>query len=398
MPQIRLLYSLTICNAGFRPQFPNAIAASIKICNAGFRPQFPNVIAALINKKAIDFVTEYKTVLIRRTRMASNKVMKLASEGKRFGAACIDTIIPFIAYMIFIAGIGKLVASRRTPSFGYGFDNDFGFGYGYNYNYGYGASHSSTGAVVAILIGLLLLLAYFIVECVFYAKSQSIGKAILGMQVVSSKDGRPVGFWKMLLRECIVKQADNVILLGYIWILIDDKNRAWHDKILDTYVVDLKESEKMHIRRDLEHAEGMAYRAERANAALTGAAEAEARAAAEAELHENATAATELRENEAAATEPQFESVEAVTDAKFRIADDAAAEETGAAEGAAASEKDTEASDSDPNGDALIIDISADIAADIEEAAEEEAASEEPAAAMPKRPVIRLDLDDETDK
>ena len=37
-----------------------------------------------------------------------------------------------------------------------------------------------------------------------------------------------------------------MFLLGFIWILIDERNRGWHDKILDTYVVDLKESAAMH--------------------------------------------------------------------------------------------------------------------------------------------------------
>ena len=45
----------------------------------------------------------------------------------------------------------------------------------------------------------------------------------------------------MLLREIIVKKASSSVLwLGYIWILIDKYNRGWHDKILDTYVIDEK--------------------------------------------------------------------------------------------------------------------------------------------------------------
>ena len=77
----------------------------------------------------------------------------------------------------------------------------------------------------------------------------------------------------MMLRECIVKQASGVMLLGYIWVLIDEKNRAWHDKILDSYVVDLKESEKMNLKRNLQNAEEMAYKAHRAAIQQTAAAE-----------------------------------------------------------------------------------------------------------------------------
>ena len=89
-------------------------------------------------------------------------------------------------------------------------------------------------------------LAYLIVQLIFFSKSKTMGKAALGMQVISSKNGKPIGFWMMLLREWIVKSASSrVFMLGYFWVLIDEQNRGWHDKILDTYVVDLKESEML---------------------------------------------------------------------------------------------------------------------------------------------------------
>lgn len=190
--------------------------------------------------------------------MAEKKVMKLASRGKRFGAACIDLAVPVVAYIIMMAVFAANGISTSSPGYGYGYGNDFGgfgddfgYGYGYGYDMGYNAGSRLSGASAAIIIILgLIVLAYIIVEFVLYAKAKSIGKALLGLQVVSSKDGKPFGFWKMVLRECIVKSASgSTFLLGYIWILIDDKNRAWHDKILDSYVVDLKESEKMNKRR-----------------------------------------------------------------------------------------------------------------------------------------------------
>ena len=108
-----------------------------------------------------------------------------------------------------------------------------------------------------------MLIVYIIVECVFFAKGKSIGKAMLGLQVVSSENGKPFRFWKMLFRECIVKSASgSVFALGYIWVLIDEKNRGWHDKILDSYVVDLKESEKINHRRSLAQAEARAKKEE----------------------------------------------------------------------------------------------------------------------------------------
>ena len=202
--------------------------------------------------------------------MAEKKVMKLASRGKRFGAFCIDFIVPFFVYLVFF---GILSAAGINP-YNQGYNYGFGYGYGFGYDLGYNYGSRLSGASAAIMIVLfLVLLAYIVVECIFFAKGKSVGKAIVGLQVVSSHDGKPFGFWKMMLRECIVKQASGVMLLGYIWVLIDEKNRARHDKILDSYVVDLKESEKMNLKRNLQNAEEMAYKAHRAAIQQTAAAE-----------------------------------------------------------------------------------------------------------------------------
>ena len=174
--------------------------------------------------------------------MNNRKVMKLASRGKRFGAACIDMVIPAVSCFIASgAAIAAIVSELAYGNYGYGFGAP-GFGYGYGY-----ISGPSAGVVTALIISMLLSVAYVVIQLVFYNKSKSIGKAALGLQVVSSKDGTPVGFWKMLFREWFVKSASgSVFVLGFIWILIDDRNRGWHDKILDTYVVDLKESEALN--------------------------------------------------------------------------------------------------------------------------------------------------------
>ena len=169
------------------------------------------------------------------------KKMKLAARGRRFGAACIDAVVPVVAYITLMV----ITGGSRMPGYGYG----YGYGYGNEFSYGYEYGSRLTGAAAVIVAAVgMLTVAWAVAEFVFYAKSQSIGKRILGLQVISSIDGKPLGFWKMLFRELIVKSACNVLFLGYIWILIDDKNRGWHDKILDTYVIDLAESERLATR------------------------------------------------------------------------------------------------------------------------------------------------------
>ncbi len=160
--------------------------------------------------------------------MSEKRTYKLSSRGRRFCAALIDEAIPVVITIFMM--IAFAIAGTGIGSYVYG------------YGYGYGAA---VGGSIAILVSILALIAYVVVEIVFFAKSQSIGKAILKMQVVSSKNGKPIGIWWMLLREFIVKPTvGSAYLLGYIWILIDPMNRGWADKILDTYVVDVEEAAK----------------------------------------------------------------------------------------------------------------------------------------------------------
>ena len=56
--------------------------------------------------------------------MTEKRVMKLASRGKRFGAACIDSVVPFISYLLFTAVMAANGIKTGFPGYGYG--NDFG--------------------------------------------------------------------------------------------------------------------------------------------------------------------------------------------------------------------------------------------------------------------------------
>ncbi|MCK8823630.1 RDD family protein [Fuchsiella alkaliacetigena] len=95
---------------------------------------------------------------------------------------------------------------------------------------------AGAGEEGAAIIGVLLL-GFFIIQLVMLAKSTSLGKMILGMKVYK-KTGEAVGFGRMFLREAIGKIISGMIFsLGYIWILIDDENQAWHDKLISSIVV-----------------------------------------------------------------------------------------------------------------------------------------------------------------
>lgn len=69
----------------------------------------------------------------------------------------------------------------------------------------------------------------------------TIGKMVVSTKVVDS-NGRMISFKKALFRNYIgYIVSGTVAYLGFIWILVDKKNRrAWHDLIADTYVVTMK--------------------------------------------------------------------------------------------------------------------------------------------------------------
>ena len=175
----------------------------------------------------------------------NKRVLKLAPRGKRFGAYCIDKVLPFILTAVLISTISGIFAQSAVL-------NPYS-SYGFGYDYGYGLGGSSWGIAFKVMITVFLLIAYNVVQLIFYTKSQTIGKAILGMQVISSKNGKPIGIWMMILREWFAKKASAAAFcLGYFWILIDDKNRGWHDKIMDSYVIDLKASVELNIEEPME--------------------------------------------------------------------------------------------------------------------------------------------------
>lgn len=147
----------------------------------------------------------------------------IASAGKRLLAFILDGIIPYILVVcVFIsAGLPRIFLS----------DSDIkALGDFINNNPFMGI------ALGTIFAGLLLVIA--LLQVYFWTKSTSLGKAMLGMKVVNKQDGQGIGFFMMLLRELILKRVSELFCgLGYLWILIDKDNQAWHDKILDTIVV-----------------------------------------------------------------------------------------------------------------------------------------------------------------
>ncbi len=97
--------------------------------------------------------------------------------------------------------------------------------------------------IVATLLSLLNMvvnIGYFIYLWGFdnplTEKGQTIGKKVMKIKIVKV-DGQELGPVDAVLRYIGYAVSSFVILLGYVWIFVDDQNQGWHDKIAKTLVV-----------------------------------------------------------------------------------------------------------------------------------------------------------------
>jgi len=85
--------------------------------------------------------------------------------------------------------------------------------------------------VVTAFIVPTMMFIYFPLGWTIFGKTA--GKAIMGLRVVRP-DGRRVGFIRAELRLLF---ALMLIFIGYWWIIVDHRRRAWHDLVVRTVVV-----------------------------------------------------------------------------------------------------------------------------------------------------------------
>jgi len=77
-------------------------------------------------------------------------------------------------------------------------------------------------------------------------KATTLGKYILDMKIIDRQTGKDLTFVRMLLRETIGKAASAMILMiGFIWIIIDNETAGWHDKLFHSQVVDVVQIKRL---------------------------------------------------------------------------------------------------------------------------------------------------------
>jgi uncharacterized RDD family membrane protein YckC len=87
--------------------------------------------------------------------------------------------------------------------------------------------------VVAALVGIV----------VYYAlleggrSGQTVGKRLIGIRVVDKLTGGPIGHGRGFGRYFARLLSGLVCFVGYLWMLWNPDSQAWHDIIVDSYVV-----------------------------------------------------------------------------------------------------------------------------------------------------------------
>jgi uncharacterized RDD family membrane protein YckC len=85
--------------------------------------------------------------------------------------------------------------------------------------------------------GLFFLLFQYLYFVFFFSTTgQTVGKAIMGLRVVTI-DGKRMGVKRSFIRTLCYTISLAPLGLGFLWVLGEDRRRAWHDKLARTYVL-----------------------------------------------------------------------------------------------------------------------------------------------------------------
>jgi uncharacterized RDD family membrane protein YckC len=92
------------------------------------------------------------------------------------------------------------------------------------------------GAIALAVVGWLIVA--FIYLRALGKTGQTWGRRIVGIKVVRETDGEPIGFGRALGRQAFAGFISaQIFYLGYLWMIWDDKQQTWHDKVVGSVVI-----------------------------------------------------------------------------------------------------------------------------------------------------------------
>jgi uncharacterized RDD family membrane protein YckC len=102
-------------------------------------------------------------------------------------------------------------------------------------------SDSLRGGTIAGAAGLIVVALLFVF--VLYVRAlgktgQTWSRKVVGVKVLGEMTGEPLGFGRALGRVLFAGMiSGQIFYLGYLWMLWDDKQQTWHDKVVGSIVV-----------------------------------------------------------------------------------------------------------------------------------------------------------------
>ena len=94
------------------------------------------------------------------------------------------------------------------------------------------AVHNDAVSALWIVVGLLYFTYFEGSE-----SGQTVGKRALGIRVIDFASGGSIGYGRAALRWIGRLLSSIPCYLGYLWMLWDNENQTWHDKIANDVVV-----------------------------------------------------------------------------------------------------------------------------------------------------------------
>jgi len=98
------------------------------------------------------------------------------------------------------------------------------------------ASGGFIGGFALMFIGFLVVAFIYLRQL---AKSgRTWGRKIVGIKVINERTGEPPGWGKAIGRQLFASFISvQIIYIGYLWMLWDDKKQTLHDKVAGTHVI-----------------------------------------------------------------------------------------------------------------------------------------------------------------
>lgn len=96
--------------------------------------------------------------------------------------------------------------------------------------YSFGGTGKALGYVAALPITFATYCA-----CAWALVGRTVGMTLMGLRVVR-RDGSPPGVLRSIVRA-VGYWVSAVLLLGFVWIALDERSQGFHDKLAGTFVV-----------------------------------------------------------------------------------------------------------------------------------------------------------------